>query len=464
MACELYNSPPYLQNLDNCNRKGTGWTMWGSIVRLLAKNTTAFENIFWHSWNLLGSAISPYLNFQKPNITSSVSDRVQIAAAAIEKIRSTSNTSEGLFSDLANISFGISATFYSQLAEFDLIVNQTTYEDAVQNYFPLAEASRPGLLDEFVSSPSQMNFIMEVIYHPFHSSSVKQMNYGLANGYAAIRAYMIYNNDTFLAYAEECWNSNQAYALTDADFSGTFALKDFPLQSSCQGITMAGGVFWETDINNPSIDGLGTGVNQDTSLREIFLMGSISSAKVISISLSALLAKATSNQTYLIAAQTSATFIKAHLYNINGVVQDTISARENDSCSTSGNMWPYNAGLMIEGLATLYSFTQNATMQSLLNDAIVAAVQNTVWVADSGIIASGTQKLGDNMLARGLLVAYSHNATSAEIRTYIEAFLGVQYNAIIDLATANGTNIYTASWATLQAQTLPLYQLPPYPP
>lgn len=36
------------------------------------------------------------------------------------------------------------------------------------------------------------------------------------------------------------------------------------------------------------------------------------------------------------------------------------------------------------------------------------------------------QKSGDNMLARGLLVAYSHNATSAEIRTYIEAFLGVQ--------------------------------------
>ncbi|KAJ3851366.1 hypothetical protein EV368DRAFT_65829 [Lentinula lateritia] len=358
-----------------------------------------------------------FADVTKPTITSSVSDRVQIAGAAIEKVRSTSNTSEGLFSDLANISFGTSATFYSQLAEFDLIANQTTYEDAVQNYFPLAEASRPGLLDEF--SPQQMNFVMKVIY--YHSSSVKQMNYGLANGYAAIRAYIIYNNDTFLAYAEECWNSNQAYALTDADLSGTFALKDFPLQSSCQGITMAGGVFWETDISNPSIDGLGTG-------------------------LSALLAKVTGNQTYLNAAQSSAAFIHAHLFNSEGVVQDTISARQNDSCSTSGNMWPYNAGLMIEGLATLYSFTQNATIQSLLNAAIVAAVQSTVWVTDSGIIASGTQKVGDSMLARGLLVAHSHNATSTEIRTYIEAFLGVQYNAIIDLATANGTNIYT-SWS-----------------
>ncbi|KAJ4497584.1 hypothetical protein C8R41DRAFT_732432, partial [Lentinula lateritia] len=94
-----------------------------------------------------------------------------------------------------------SATFYSQLAEFDLIVNQTTYEDAVQNYFPLAEASRPGLLDDINTNWEIYNF------------TNKDFS---ANGYAAIRAYMIYNNDTFLAYAEECWNSNQAYALTDA--------------------------------------------------------------------------------------------------------------------------------------------------------------------------------------------------------------------------------------------------------
>ncbi|KIK54171.1 hypothetical protein GYMLUDRAFT_106454, partial [Collybiopsis luxurians FD-317 M1] len=77
------------------------------------------------------------------------------------------------------------------------------------------------------------------------------------------------------------------------------------------------------------------------------------------ISLSALLAETTSNQTYLDAAQNSAAFIHAHLYNIEGVVQDSISARQNDSCSTSDSTGPYNAGLMIEGLATLYSVTKN---------------------------------------------------------------------------------------------------------
>ncbi|KAJ4490757.1 hypothetical protein J3R30DRAFT_132208 [Lentinula aciculospora] len=188
---------------------------------------------------------------------------------------------------------------------------------------------------------------------------------------------------------------------------------------------MVGGVFWETDADSPSLDGLGTGY---------FLV------------LSALLAEVTSNQTYLNAAQNSATFVHAHLYNIQDVVQDTISARQNDSCSTSVNTGPYNAGLTIEGLATLYSITQNATTQSLLDNTTIAAIQSDSWVLDNGIIAYGSQKVGDLNLARGLLVAYNRNATNVGLRGYIEAFLAVQYNALVDLATANGTNIYTFSW------------------
>ncbi|KIK54172.1 hypothetical protein GYMLUDRAFT_177781, partial [Collybiopsis luxurians FD-317 M1] len=134
----------------------------------------------------------------KPNITNSLSDRVQIAAAAIGKAMSMFNTSAGLFSD-PTISFGTSGDFYSQLAEFDLATNDTTYQNIVQSYFPLAEAARPGLSDEF------------------------------SNGYAAIRAYKIYNNSIYLAYAEECWNSNEAYALSDSDVSGgTISTKIFP--------------------------------------------------------------------------------------------------------------------------------------------------------------------------------------------------------------------------------------------
>ncbi|KAJ4490758.1 hypothetical protein J3R30DRAFT_3424878 [Lentinula aciculospora] len=98
--------------------------------------------------SVFAQTLSIPTSWRKPSIATSLSDRVQTAAAAIENVMSMSNTSQGLFSVLANVSFGTSATFYWQLAEFDLVTNGSTYEDAVANYFPLAEASRPGLLDQ----------------------------------------------------------------------------------------------------------------------------------------------------------------------------------------------------------------------------------------------------------------------------------------------------------------------------
>ncbi|KAJ7117084.1 hypothetical protein C8R44DRAFT_627361, partial [Mycena epipterygia] len=81
---------------------------------------------------------------------------------------------------------------------------------------------------------------------------------------------------------------------------------------------------------------------------------------------SALLAEAQpNNPIYLQAAGQSADFIHAHLYNVQNIVQDSISARANDSCAASSLIEPYNSGLMIEGLAILNSITNNASTQSL---------------------------------------------------------------------------------------------------
>ena len=55
----------------------------------------------------------------------------------------------------------------------------------------------------------------------------------------------------------------------------------------------------------------------------------------------------------------------AHLYNVNNIVQDGISARQNDSCSGSSFIFSYNSGLMIEGLAILASLTNDSDVQSL---------------------------------------------------------------------------------------------------
>ncbi|KAK0492355.1 hypothetical protein EDD18DRAFT_1030739, partial [Armillaria luteobubalina] len=77
---------------------------------------------------------------------------------------------------------------------------------------------------------------------------------------------------------------------------------------------------------------------------------------------SALLAKATGNTTYLDAAISSVTFIQSHFSNEEHVIKDNISARKNDLCSSGSGMNPYNYGLFIEGLAILDSISENATM------------------------------------------------------------------------------------------------------
>ncbi|KAF7333712.1 Glycoside hydrolase family 76 protein [Mycena venus] len=130
-------------------------------------------------------------------------------------------------------------------------------------------------------------------------------------------------------------------------------------------ISMAGGTFWTTDAANPYIDALGTGS---------FLV------------LSALLAEATSDQMYLDAATQTADFVHAHLYNINNLVQDSISSRANDSCAVNEVVMPYNSGLMIHGLGILTDITGNATMQDLLSDILLATIPNTAWQNPDGIV------------------------------------------------------------------------------
>ncbi|KAJ7776959.1 hypothetical protein DFH07DRAFT_951577 [Mycena maculata] len=247
-----------------------------------------------------------------PNITTSVADRVSLASAAlgvaIDNLDATSAQYDGE-------AIGVTAALYAEMAEFDIATSQTKYEAALEKYFPLIETG-------------QANFSNRADF-----------------GRAAARAYTAYKNPTFLDYAVQSWWFGQGYTISQADASaGTIATKDFPLSEVCQDITMAGGTFWVMDNSQPDIVMLGTGS---------FLI------------LSALLAEATSNSMYLQAALESSDFVQAHLYNVQHIVQDSISARANDSCAVNSLSEPYDSGLMIHGLAILANITQNATTQNL---------------------------------------------------------------------------------------------------
>ncbi|PBK86104.1 hypothetical protein ARMGADRAFT_1128175, partial [Armillaria gallica] len=83
------------------------------------------------------------------------------------------------------------------------------------------------------------------------------------------------------------------------------------------------------------------------------------------ISLSALSAEATSNQTYLDAAIESANIIRAHLLNPSNIVLDSVSSMSNESCSVDSTVYSYNSGIFIKGLVVLADITRNASTEAL---------------------------------------------------------------------------------------------------
>ncbi|KAK0189334.1 hypothetical protein F5146DRAFT_1138720 [Armillaria mellea] len=174
-------------------------------------------------------------------------------------------------------------------------------------------------------------------------------------------------------------------------------------------------------------------------------------------SVSALLAEATSNTTYLDAAIESANFIQSHLLNPSHIILDSlssqsddlffepISSQSNESCSVYSTLYSSDgSGIFIEGLIILADITRNASTEVLLRSIVAAAATNTLWQGLDGIIATTTT--GGHYIVRGLTALYERNMTSPDLRKYIKEYIGVQYNAVIEKATSAGSNVYAIPW------------------
>ncbi|KAJ7231514.1 hypothetical protein C8J57DRAFT_1384809 [Mycena rebaudengoi] len=282
------------------------------------------------------------------------------------------------------------------MAEFDLMTNQTRYRDILKEKLGQTLGAHAG-------------FSALVAY-----------------GHASIKAYAAYKTKTFLDFAVQSWTYNRQYTLSQSDISsGQTSYKAFPLSTVCDQATMVGGTFWSTaDRNNSDIVALTTG-------------------------LSSLLAEATSESVYLQAATESADFIQTHLINDAKIVSDTLASAKDRNCFHSDLRASYNSGLAIQGLAVLTSITNNASTQVLLNDILSAAVTFNGWQAYDGII----HDKGGARMVDGLRAAYTRNVAKPEFRDDIKAYLGVQYNAVLDLSTTSGSNIYSSAWLGPPATT-----------
>ncbi|KAF7373169.1 Glycoside hydrolase family 76 protein [Mycena sanguinolenta] len=75
----------------------------------------------------------------------------------------------------------------------------------------------------------------------------------------------------------------------------------------------------------------------------------------------------------------------------------------------------------------------------------MAVIPYTVWQGDNGIVNVGGQS-GDMNLLQGLGTVYARNSVNATLRQYVGDYIAVQFNAVTNLATSSGTNIYGSSW------------------
>ncbi|KAJ7055287.1 hypothetical protein C8F01DRAFT_1160030 [Mycena amicta] len=351
------------------------------------------------TWSLLawlalcGALVSGELassSWRKPTINMTQDDCIRIAQAALDKGVSMLDPS-GQFSDE---SWMMAARLYYELADLDMLTKQTTYRETLITQFKKTDLMDLNFTDFSLKTPRSW-------------------------GHAAARAYQAYGDAEFLDYATQSWWYGRKFTLSASDVSaGKIESKAFAMQEECTGASMVGGTFWNNGVN-------------DTNIRA-YTAGT-----------SALLAEATSDPLYFNAAMDSFNFFKSHFLNPLNQVQNNIDAK---SCDVDSAIGPYNAGYLIEGLAVMYTISKNVSVQNLLDDVVTAAIQNPSWQGYDGIVSRADDKTGDFNYALGLSVAYARNATSPALREDLGKYLAVQFNAVMDLATENNSNVYGRVW------------------
>ncbi|KAJ7173421.1 endo-1,6-alpha-mannosidase [Mycena filopes] len=247
---------------------------------------------------------------------------------------------------------------------------------------------------------------------------------------AALYGHRAYGDATLLAHAVDVWTHVTRYVITAAEANARKQPnKAFAIKSTCNGATMAGGVFWRPTTTDKSVNSITTGLY---------------------ITLSAFLAEYTKNATYTSAAIRSANWIKAHNLNADHLVLDTVNAFD---CSTSPASWlfTYNSGKYIEGLSVLAAVTGDSQWSTLMINVLNAAVKTTRWEGSDGIITEGSNTAANGNAAgfkaifiRGLGEAWARHPNNAALRTLIHSYGDVQYNALLDLAATGNT--YSSKW------------------
>ncbi|KAI0090053.1 hypothetical protein BDY19DRAFT_992295 [Irpex rosettiformis] len=361
--------------------------------------------------------------WRKPTTTLSRQDRLTLVNGLLDTVHPALNTTTGMFQGL---SVPQTANMLCALSIGDRISNSTSSKDVVLQSLNTTFGRAPNIVT--LRSP-QLNSDAAVW------------------GLAAIYSYKAYNDQSSLRFAQSMWAQVNRYMVTTDDATaGSHPEKTAAFPSTCNGASNAGAVFYiANNVNN-------TVVNSET-------VGTF-------LALSAYLYEQTQNVQYLSAAELSASFVTTVLYDGNAI-RDGITL---GTCDTVNDFWTSNSGVVIEGLSILAS--THSTYTSRLNSLISATIPYSRWTnVSDGIIIEGPTSAADAnsngatfgykaILVRGLYEAYSRIPSNSTEASFIQSFITVQLNALTDLSSVTGSNLYSPKWeGPPPTQLLPWGQL-----
>ncbi|VDB84748.1 unnamed protein product [Peniophora sp. CBMAI 1063] len=251
-------------------------------------------------------------------------------------------------------------------------------------------------------------------------------------GLALYYAYRTYRQQALLDQAIVAWNMTyvNGFITPDVAASGNGAGRNVSIlpPSNCTANgTYAGGVFFYKDVHN------------DTAINAYTVAPFMT--------LSAYLFEETKETIFQQAAQLSLDFSINRLWN-GTVFLDTfwpLSCQYLDSW-TSLDEW------YIEGIAVWANITGNGTLTTFLETVITNATTLSLWNLDNGNIKeffdpSDWDSIDKGIYIRALAEARRRNPGTA-LAKYIEAYITVQFNALLTHARAPNTNYYTTAWSS----------------
>ncbi|VDB84719.1 unnamed protein product [Peniophora sp. CBMAI 1063] len=280
---------------------------------------------------------------------------------------------------------------------------------------------------DFVSNGVQAYYQQKGLYGGLPEYNSDAIYWGLGFYYA----YRTYRTPFLLDLAKSAYNATytDGFITPSAASSGSGAGRNvsFSPPSGCSSGTIAGGVFWAKTVQN------NTNINTETVAPFM--------------ALSAYLYEETSDSLYQQAAQLSLDFMVGHLWD-GTIVQDGFDPA---TCATNNaTHWTYDQAWFVEGLSVWANVTKNNTLTTLLQTVVPSVTSFSGWTLQDGVISEAPardsfQATLKGIFIRGLSEARLRNP-GTDLAKYIEAYITVQYNSLLNNALAPQTSYYTTSW------------------